>query len=66
MTGPKTYLPETYFNDKNYYAAEIGADGLIVISECCADTMSEATARVVHEALGRWLADRDEARRMAA
>lgn len=61
-----TYLPETYFNDKNYYQVEIGEEGLIVISECCADTMSEETARTVHEALGRWLADREQARRLVA
>lgn len=54
------YLPDTPFADPRGagYSVEINGDGVTVYSECCASTMSEQTARAVHEALGRWLADR--------
>jgi len=50
-----TYLPDTHFNGDRNYSVEIDGAGLIVYSECCADRMSDETARKVHEALGRYL-----------
>ncbi|MEU1815196.1 hypothetical protein ABZ543_08355 [Streptomyces roseifaciens] len=54
------YLPETPFNpddDASYYTVEIDQTGPIVYSECCSDRISLSTARLLHEALGRWLTD---------
>jgi hypothetical protein len=54
------YLPETRFDPEDegsYYVVEIDDAGLVVYSECCLDRMCLSTARLVHEALGRWLAD---------
>ncbi|MGO1791709.1 MAG: hypothetical protein ACTHZ5_15980 [Micrococcaceae bacterium] len=64
QTSEGTYLPMTIFDSddpRSYYEAEVDADGLIVYSECCAERMGPETARLVHEALGRWLADREHA-----
>ena len=54
----QSYLEAIKFTPDEYYEVGIGDDGLVVWSECCACTMTEDTARAVHEALGRWLADR--------
>jgi hypothetical protein len=55
-----TYLVETPFSDKKYYSIEINDDaGVVVYSECCADTMSVDVAREVHAALGQYLAALD-------
>ena len=54
-----TYLEETPFQPKgqgNGYSVEIDDEGILIYSECCADRMSDDTARAVHEALGRYLA----------
>lgn len=62
---PTRYLDETPFDDPRGdrgYSVEINDDGLTVFSECCGSRMSEQTARVVHEALGRWLASRTATR----
>lgn len=53
------YLDLTDFYTGGSYQVNVTGEGLEVYSECCAELMSEATARKVHEALGRWLADRD-------
>ena len=58
------YLPMTEFDPDDPradYQAGVDVDGLIVYSECCAERMGLETARLVHEALGRWLADREHA-----
>ncbi|MGW6391141.1 hypothetical protein ACWFR1_11690 [Streptomyces sp. NPDC055103] len=68
MTGQEAeettvYLPETPFNpdDKtSYYTVEIGAAGPTVYSECCSDRVGLSTARLLHAALGRWLADQPD------
>lgn len=57
MAETGKYLDETPFSDRRYYSVVVGTGGLIVYSECCADTMDRACATRVHEALGRWLAD---------
>jgi hypothetical protein len=59
----RVYLDNTNFEDptQEYSRYEIGIDteyGVIVYSECCAERMSDDVARKVHEALGRYLADR--------
>jgi hypothetical protein len=58
----RRYLPLTEFNpdDPNsFYSVEITAEqGVVVYSECCAEAMSEDTARKVHATLGAWLEDR--------
>ncbi|MFJ8852317.1 hypothetical protein [Streptomyces sp. NPDC102437] len=54
------YLPETPFNAddaSSYYTLEIDETGPVVYSECCLDRIGLSTARVLHEALGRWIAD---------
>jgi hypothetical protein len=54
---PKIYLANTNLDDPVGTAYEIGIDqdGVIVYSECCAAVMSDAVARKVYEALGRYL-----------
>lgn len=58
---PQQYLALMYFDpadpERHHYKAEVDAEGLWIHSECCADLMSTQTAKAVHEALGRWLAD---------
>lgn len=63
----RVYLDNTNFDDptQSYGSYEIGIsdkDGVIVYSECCAERMSDDVAAKVHEALGRYLAARKEAR----
>ena len=63
---PRVYLAETPFDAATpYYSVFVGeADalysgsqaGCIVMSECCSDRMSVDTARVLHAALGAYLA----------
>jgi hypothetical protein len=57
--GREFYLPETEFNVplQAGYTVQVTSDGVTVYSECCADTMSVETARLLHVALGRYLAD---------
>lgn len=57
--GVAPYLPQMAFNGPlcNGYSVEVTAEGVTVYSECCADRMSVETARALHEALGRYLAD---------
>ncbi|MEV0646081.1 hypothetical protein AB0I28_12525 [Phytomonospora sp. NPDC050363] len=58
------YLTLTEFNPGDPlsdYSVEVDKDGVLVYSECCADRMSLATARLLHEALGKYLTDRDGA-----
>ncbi|WP_406501547.1 hypothetical protein OHA04_27410 [Streptomyces sp. NBC_01590] len=55
-----TYLPKTPFNpddSRSYYIVEIDEEGPVVYSECCLDRIGLSTARLLHEALGRWIAD---------
>ncbi|MFJ5815037.1 hypothetical protein ACIQGT_14215 [Streptomyces sp. NPDC093108] len=57
-----TYLPDTPFNADtpgSYYSVEIGDNGPIVYSECCHDSISLSTARLLHAALGCWIDDQD-------
>jgi hypothetical protein len=52
------YLPETPFTEpaeSGDYSIEVNGLGVIIYSECCADTMSVETAHKVYEALGRYL-----------
>jgi hypothetical protein len=54
------YLPKTPFDPEDegsYYVVEIDAEGPVVYSECCLDRIGLSTARLLHEALGRWLTD---------
>jgi hypothetical protein len=57
---PTEYLPITSFDDPkgSRYEVEIDSEGVLIYSECCASRMSDDVARKVHEALGRYLADR--------
>ena len=61
----RIYLDNTSFEDPQGDSRyEIGIDdklGVIVYSECCAESMSDDVARKVHEALGRYLSDRPHA-----
>jgi hypothetical protein len=55
-----TYLPKSPFNPddaSSYYTVEIDEEGPTVYSECCHDVIGLSTARLLHEALGRWIAD---------
>ena len=54
----RAYLETIRFSENGTYEVGVDGDGVIVYSECCADRMSEETARKLHDALGRWLADR--------
>ncbi|MFC8723692.1 hypothetical protein [Streptomyces bacillaris] len=52
-------MPPTPFNPDDpgaYYEVEIDEEGPVVHSECCHDRIGAPTARLFHEALGRWLA----------
>ncbi|GGZ23771.1 hypothetical protein GCM10010387_16250 [Streptomyces inusitatus] len=54
------YLADIRFDPDDhtsYYSVEIDASGPIVYSECCHERMGLTTARLLHEALGRWIAD---------
>lgn len=59
MNAAPVYLPDTPFAGPlgNGYSVGVTAEGVRVCSECCADVMSVGTARALHEALGRYLAD---------
>jgi hypothetical protein len=55
-----SYLPKTGFDPDDpdaYYEVEIDGDGPTVYSECCSGRIGLSTARLLHEALGRWIAD---------
>ena len=58
--GPKVYLKKMYFSDEDDYAVEVTDGGLIVYSECCADTMSRETMIATRDAINAWLADHPE------
>lgn len=61
--GQKHYMPVMDFDpdDRSVYSVVVTAeDGPVVYSECCSDTIGLETAKVLHDALGRWIADREE------
>jgi hypothetical protein len=50
------YLAETPFDPADpSYEVKVDGLGVIVYSECCSERMSEDTARMLYEALGRYL-----------
>jgi hypothetical protein len=58
-----TYLPMTPFDPGDpgsYYEVEVDENGPVVYSECCSDRMGLGTARLLHDALGRWIADQPD------
>ena len=64
MTNNEMYMRETEFNDDDpcMMTVEVGPDGVVVESICCNARMSEQTARELHNALSRWIADRNTTR----
>lgn len=54
------YLPMTSFSEREYYSVTVDQAGVTVYSECCGDTMTARVARLLHEALGRYLAGMED------
>jgi hypothetical protein len=52
------YLEETRFREGWRYSVEVTDEGVIVYSECCAEVMSEETARKTRDAITAWLEGR--------
>jgi hypothetical protein len=57
------FMPLTDFDLGSVYSAEVDDEGLRVYSECCSDLMSLSTAKILHEALGRWIIHREKENR---
>lgn len=57
----KVYLGNTKFTDEDYYSVEVTDRGVTVYSECCADTMSDETARKLRDAISEYLAAKEMA-----
>jgi hypothetical protein len=63
MSDSKTvFLEDTKFDleNGNDYSVEVTSEGVVVYSECCADTMTRETAKRLYYAIGNYLASTPE------